>query len=76
MPFNSQLFIFKSAAVKIYLLHICWEKDSKSLSVQNALQGNPDKSITIYNAWDLSQRDYLIPKQVATFYFAKFESQC
>jgi len=34
------------------------------------------KSITIYNAWDSSQRDYLIHKQAATFYFVKFESQC
>lgn len=76
MPFNSQLFIFKSAAAKLYLLHICWKKGSKSLSVQNALQRHPDKSITIYNAWDSSQRDYLIHKQAATFYFVKFESQC
>ena len=30
MPFNSQLFIFKSAAEKLYLLHICWKKYSKS----------------------------------------------
>jgi len=60
MPFNSQLFIFnKSAAVKPYLLHIRWKKGSRSLSVQHALHGHPDKSITIYNAWDSSQRDYL-----------------
>jgi len=74
MPFNNQL--FKSAAVKLYLLHICWKKDSKNLRVQNALQRYPDKSITIYNAWNSSQTDYLFHKQAATFYFVKFESQC